>query len=56
MEKLSRMEIRVKKLVNAFLADKITLAEFNLELSKEKARARSKRQRILPKDGGKTYS
>jgi hypothetical protein len=56
MEKLSPIEIRVKKLVDAFLANKITHAEFSRELSKEKARVRSKRQRILPKDRGKTSS
>ena len=56
MEKLSLIEIRVKKLVEAFLADKITLAEFRRELSKEKAQLRPKKQRMLPKAEGRTFS
>jgi hypothetical protein len=56
MEKLSPVEIRVKKLVHAFLADKITRAEFRRELSKQKAQLRPKKQIRLPKAGGRTFS
>jgi hypothetical protein len=44
MDKLSPIEIRVKTLVEAFFADKITHAEFSRELSKEKAKLRPKQR------------
>jgi hypothetical protein len=56
MEKLSPIEIRVKTLVDAFWADKISRAEFRRELAKEKAQLRPRKQRMLPKTGGKTFS
>jgi hypothetical protein len=56
MERLSPIEIRVKKLVDAFFAGKITRAQFSWELSKQKARLRPKKQRILPKAGGRALS
>ncbi len=56
MEKLSSIEIRVKRLVDAFLTDKITRAEFRRELSKEKARVRPKKQRVLPRVAGRKFS
>jgi hypothetical protein len=56
MEKVSPIEMRVKALVDAFLADKISRAEFKSELSMAKARLRLKKQRILPKAKGRTFS
>jgi hypothetical protein len=56
VEKTSPTEKWVKALVDAFLADKITRAEFKSELSMAKARLRPKKQRILPKARGRTFS
>ena len=56
MKELSPIERRVKTLVDAFFADKITGAEFKRELANEKAKLRPKKQRRLPKAGGRTYS
>jgi len=44
MEQLSYIEIRVKTLVDAFLADKITSDKFRKELAKEKATPRKDRK------------
>jgi hypothetical protein len=46
MKELSLIENRVKTLVDAFFADKITHAEFSRELAKEKARLRPRQRRI----------
>jgi hypothetical protein len=56
MERLSPMEVRVKLLVEMFFANKITGDKFKEELAKAEARFRSKKQRILPKARGRTYS
>jgi hypothetical protein len=56
MEKLSPIDVRVKALVDAFVAGKITRAEFKSELSMAKARLRPKKQRILPKARERTFS
>ncbi len=56
MQKLSPIEIRVKQLVAAFLADEITRVEFKRKLWKEKTHLRPKKQRRLPKAGGRTFS
>ncbi len=56
MEKLSPIEIRVKTLVDAFFADRITRAEFSRQLSEEKVTLRAKKQRILPMARGRKYS
>jgi hypothetical protein len=56
MEKLSPVEVRVKILVDAFLADKISRAKFRRELLKEKAQLRPRKQRTLPKTGGRIFS
>jgi hypothetical protein len=56
MEKLSSIELRVKKLVDAFFAGRITCAEFKGGLSRAKVRLRPKKQRRLPKPGGRIYS
>lgn len=53
MQQISPIEIRVKDLVDAFLADEITRDEFERELSKEKAKL-GRKQRTLPKDRGRT--
>ncbi len=50
------MELRVKSLVEEFFADKITVEEFKQELAREKPRLSPKKQRILPKAIGRTYS
>jgi hypothetical protein len=50
------MEVRVKLLVVKFFANKITGDELREELAKAEARLRSKKQRILPKARGRTYS
>jgi hypothetical protein len=44
MEKLSPIEIRVKTLVDAFFADKITRTEFKRELDTAKVRPRRDRK------------
>jgi len=56
MERLSPMELRVKTLVEKFFADKITGEEFKQELAREEERLKPKRQRMLPKARGRTYS
>lgn len=50
------MEIRVKALVKKFFANKITGEEFKQELARAEAKLRPKKQTILPKARGRTYS
>jgi hypothetical protein len=57
MKKLSPTEKRVKALVDAFFADKITGTEFKRELTRKGFRFRSKKQkRRLSRSEGEKYS
>jgi len=56
VEYLSPLEIKVKKLVEEFFANKISGEEFKQELTREQHGLRQKKQRILPKAKGRTYS
>jgi hypothetical protein len=56
MRILSSTESRVKTLVDQFFGDKITVEQFKRELARTIFRRRPKKQRRLPKAGGRTYS
>jgi hypothetical protein len=55
MKVLSPIEIRVRTMVEDFLANRITVNEFKKEFTKAKGRFRRK-QRTLPKARGKAFS